>query len=251
MLSDTRIKKAAPAERDYKLADEKGLYLLVRPSGGKLWRLKYRIAGKEKLLSFGPYPEIGLADARDLRDAARKLIVQGVDPAQEKKRQARAEKAKEAHTFESVAYEWHRLNESRWTPIHGADVIRSLERDVFPAIGHMPIGALEAQDVLDLLRKVERRGSIETAKRIRQRISGVFVLAISQHLARDNPAALLEHALLPKKKAKKQPAIVDLDELREILRKTEGTGAYPVTLCLALPRAHGAAAGHRAPRTLG
>jgi integrase len=230
MLSDTKIKKAAPTERDFKLADEKGLYLRVRPSGGKLWRLKYRIAGEEKLLSFGPYPEIGLADARDLRDAARKLIIQGIDPAQEKKRQARADKAKEAHTFESVAYEWHRLNESRWTPIHAADVIRSLERDVFPAIGRMPISALEAHDVLDVLRKVERRGSIETAKRIRQRISGVFVLAISQHIARDNPAALLEHALLPKKKAKKQPAIVDLDELREILRKTEGTGAYPVTL---------------------
>lgn len=178
MLSDTRIKKAAPAERDYKLADEKGLYMLVRPSGGKLWRLKYRIAGKEKLLSFGPYPEIGLADGRDLRDAARKLIVQGIDPAQEKKRQARADKANEAHTFESVAYEWHGLNVGRWTPIHAADVIRSLERDEFPAIGHMPISALEAHDVLDVLRKVERRGSTETAKRIRQRISGVFALRI-------------------------------------------------------------------------
>lgn len=230
MLSDTRIKKASPAERDYKLADERGLYLLVRPSGGKLWRLKYRIAGKEKLLALGSYLDVPLADARDRRDAARRLIAQGIDPAQEKKRQARAEKAKEAHTFESVAREWHRINDSRWTPIHAADVIRSLERDVFPAIGTTPISALEAGDVLDVLRKVERRGSIETAKRIRQRISGVFVLAISQHIARDNPAALLEHALLPKKKAKKQPAVIDLDELRDLLRKTEGTGAYPVTL---------------------
>ncbi|MEY4160746.1 MAG: hypothetical protein RLZZ136_1367, partial [Pseudomonadota bacterium] len=118
MLSDTKVRKAAPGEKDFKLADEKGLYLLVRPSGGKLWRLKYRIAGKEKLLAFGPYPEISLADARDMRDAARKLIVQGIDPAEEKKRSARAEKAKEAHTFESVAREWHDLNKERWTPIH-------------------------------------------------------------------------------------------------------------------------------------
>ncbi len=230
VLNDTRIRKAAPAEKDYKLADEKGLYLLVRPAGGKLWRLKYRIAGKEKLLALGSYPDVSLAAARELRDEARKKIAAGIDPMQEKRRAAQAEKAKVAHTFESVAREWHGLNKDRWVPVHQYDVIHSLERDIFPKLGPRPIADITASDILDVLRKVERRGAIETAKRLRQRISGVFVLAISQHLTKDNPAAMLEHALLPKKKAKKQPAVVDLAELRKLLTVTEASGAYPVTL---------------------
>jgi integrase len=230
MLSDTKIKKAAPTDRDYKLADEKGLFLLVRKTGGKLWRMKYRVAGKDKLLSFGPYPDVTLIAAREARDVARRLLREGIDPAAEKKREANAERQAEAHSFESVAREWHDLNKGRWSEHHQVDAIRSLERDVFPLIGKIPIGALEAHDVLDLLRKIERRGSIETAKRIRQRISGVFVLAISKRLARDNPAKDLNAALLPRKRARKQPAILDLAALRHLLDETERSGAYPVTL---------------------
>ncbi len=230
MLSDTKIKKAAKAERDYKLADEKGLFLLVRKNGGKLWRMKYRVAGKEKLLSFGPYPDVTLAEARERRDEARRLLRQGVDPSAEKQREAKAARLEEAHSFESVAREWHELNKGRWTEVHQADVLRSLERDVFPTLGKVPIGGIEAHDVLDMLRKIEKRGSIETAKRIRQRISGVFLLAISKRIARDNPAKDLNAALLPKKKAKKQPAVLDLAELRVLLTKTEQSGASPVTL---------------------
>lgn len=230
MLSDTKIKKATKAERDYKLADEKGLFLLVRKNGGKLWRFKYRVEGKEKLLSFGPYPDVTLADARERRDAARRLLHQGIDPGAEKKREAKAARLEEAHSFESVAREWHSLNKGRWTEHHQSDVLRSLERDVFPTLGKVPIGGIEAHDVLDLLRKIEKRGSIETAKRIRQRISGVFLLAISKRIARDNPAKDLEAALLPKPKAKKQPAVLDLAELRDLLNKTEESGASPVTL---------------------
>jgi integrase len=230
MLSDTKIRKAAPAERDYKLADEKGLFLLVRKNGGKLWRMKYRVAGKEKLLSFGPYPDVTLIDARERRDEARRLLRQGIDPSAEKQREAKAARLEEAHSFESVAREWHDLNKGRWTQVHQADVLRSLERDVFPTLGKRQVNDIEAHDVLDMLRKIEKRGSIETAKRIRQRISGVFVLAISKRIARDNPAKDLNAALLPKKKAKKQPAILDLDELRDLLTKTEKSGASPVTL---------------------
>lgn len=230
MLSDTKIKKAAKAEHDYKLADERGLFLLVRKNGGKLWRMKYRVAGKEKLLSFGPYPDITLAEARERRDEARRLLRQGVDPIAEKQREAKAAKLEESHSFESVAREWHELNKGRWTEVHQADVLRSLERDVFPTLGKVPIGGIEAHDVLDMLRKIEKRGSIETAKRIRQRISGVFLLAISKRIARDNPAKDLNAALLPKKKAKKQPAVLDLAELRDLLTKTEQSGASPVTL---------------------
>lgn len=230
MLSDTKIRKAAPAERDYKLADEKGLFLLVRKNGGKLWRMKYRVEGKEKLLSFGPYPDVTLIDARERRDEARRLLRQGVDPSAEKKREAKAARLEEAHSFESVAREWHELNKGRWTDVHQADVIRSLERDVFPTLGKRQINDIEAHDVLDMLRKIEKRGSIETAKRIRQRISSVFLLAVSKRIARDNPAKDLNAALLPKPKAKKQPAILALDELRDLLTKTEQSGASPVTL---------------------
>jgi integrase len=230
MLSDTKIRKAAPADRDYKLADEKGLFLLVRKNGGKLWRMKYRVAGKEKLLSFGPYPDVTLTAARDARDRARRLLREGVDPGAEKKRAANAERLAEEHTFESVAREWHELNKGRWSEHHQSDVIRSLVRDVFPVFGSHNINDIEAHDVLTLLRKIEKRGSIETAKRIRQRISGTFLLAISKRIARDNPAKDLEAALLPKPKARKQPAITDLAELRDLLHKTETSGAYPVTL---------------------
>ncbi|MBF5091896.1 DUF4102 domain-containing protein [Novosphingobium sp. NBM11] len=230
MLSDVAIRKAAPAGKPYKMADEKGLYLLVRPAGGKLWHMKYRIAGKEKKLSFGPYPDVTLAEARDLRDAARKLIQSGIDPAEDKKRQAVAARMAQANSFEVVAREWFGLQEARWTPIHANDVLRSLERDVFPAIGPRAISAIDAQDVLGLLRKVERRGSIETAKRLRQRISAVFTLALSKRLVRDNPAKDLEDALLPKRKAKKQAAIVKLDDLRALIESVEQAGAYPVTL---------------------
>ena len=132
VLSDTKARKAQPANKDYKLADGNGLYLLVRPGGSKLWRMKYRFANKEKLLSFGPYPEVSIADARDLRDAARKLLREGVDPQIEKKRAALAVASQAGHTFESVAREWHDLQKDRGTPVHQADVLNSLERDVFP-----------------------------------------------------------------------------------------------------------------------
>jgi len=230
MLSDTKVRKAQPGEKDYKLADGNGLFLLVRPSGGKLWRMKYRLHGKEKLLSFGPYPEISLADARERRDAARKLIRAGIDPATEKKRQAVTAKVEAANAFESVAREWYALQEPRWVPVHAADVLRSLERDVFPSIGNVPLVAIDAPLLLDLLRKIERRGSVETAKRIRQRISGVFVYAISIGIARDNPADTVMKALAPKPKAKRQPAVTDLKTLRDLLDKSERSGAYPLTL---------------------
>jgi len=198
MLTDVKARKAAPGEKDYKLTDERGLFLLVRPNGSKLWRMKYRFAGKEKLLSFGAYPEVSLSEPRERRDAARRALRDGGDPGAERRR-AR-DGGGETHTFESVAREWHGLQKGRWVPVHAEDVLRSLERVVFPKLGARPIGDLEAHEILALLRAIEKRGSIETAKRIRQRISAVFVLAISKRIARDNPAAMLEHALLPKPK---------------------------------------------------
>jgi len=231
VLSDVKARKAASRDRDYKLADDKGLFLLVRKTGSKLWRMKYRHAGKEKLLSFGAYPEVSLAEARERRDAARAQLREGLDPSIEKKRAKLAAKSDAALTFESVARDWHSLQKDRWVPKHADDVITSLERDIFPSIGALPIGTIDAPILLDALRKVERRGSIETAKRLRQRISAVFVYAIGHGIARDDPAAIITKALKPLSKKRRQPAVVKLTELRDLIERTETSGASPVTLC--------------------
>lgn len=228
-LSDAKVRKAVPADKEFKLSDGLGLYLSVRPNGSKLWRQKYRFAGKEKKLSHGAYPEVSLAEARKLRDWAREQLREGVDPAVAKKRDALSVQLRAGETFESVAREWHDMNKGRWAPVHAGDVIRSLERDIFPTLGAFPIADLDAPIVLDTLRKIERRGSIETAKRIRQRMSAIFVFAISTGRAKDDPAAVVAGALRPMKKKGRQPAITDLPELHALLRAAEASGASPIT----------------------
>lgn len=229
-LTDLQARNAKARDKDYKLTDERGLRLLVRPNGSKLWRLKYRFAGKEKQLAIGAYPDVTLSEAREARDKARKILRDGLDPSMQKRKEERDRQASGRSTFEALAREWHELNGPRWTEIHRGDVINSLERDVFPRIGHLALVDIDSPTVLEALRPVERRGAIETAHRLRQRISAVFALAKSQGLVTNNPAADIEAALKRKPRAKKQPAIVDVGELREILTVTEASGAYPVTL---------------------
>lgn len=229
MLTDLQARKAKPGEKGYKLTDAGGLYLMVTPAGSKSWRLKYRIHGKEKLLTFGLYPEIGLAAARDQRDDARRLIRAGTDPALERKRQRVTSSANAELTFERMTRAWHELEKSRWSAVHAADVIGSLGRDVFPDLGGMPIRDIDTPMVLATLRKVERRGSIETARRLRQRISAVFAYAISEGLVAADPAAPVQKALKPLPKKGRQPAIVELEGVRQLLRDAEGSGASPVT----------------------
>lgn len=230
MLSDAKARGAKPGERDYKLADGLGLFLLVRPNSSKLWRCKYRFAGKEKLLSFGAYPEVSLAEARARRDEARRIMRDGQDPSIEQRRQEIARRSAADTSFEALAREWHDLNKRRWTPVHQGNVLRSLERDIFPKLGNYPLQSIDAPLLLDVLRKIERRGALETARRIRQRISMVFVYAISRGLAVNDPAAQVAKALTPMRKQKRQPAVTDLVELRDLLTKAESSGAYTVTL---------------------
>jgi integrase len=229
MLTDLKVRQAKPGEADYKLADSGGLYLLVTKGGAKSWRLKYRFAGKEKRLTFGRYPEVSLAEAREKRDQARRLLRDMRDPAVEAmKRRLVAAAAAEA-TFERVAREWHELQTSRWVPVHASDVIRSLENEVFPHLGSVPLTEIDAPLVLAVLRKIERRGALETAKRVRQRMSAVFVHGISTGLCSGDPAATVTKALKPAPKQTRQPAITDLELLRDLLRAAEASGASPVT----------------------
>ena len=228
-LTDTKIRKAKPGERDYKLADGDGLHLLIRRNGSKLWRYRYRF-GTEKMLALGRYPDVGLADAREARDEARKLVGRGEDPVQYKRLKGSIAKQNASETFREVALAWFALGERRWAAGHAKRVKRSLEKDVFPYIGTLPIGKIDAPTILDVLRKVENRGTVETAKRMRQRIDAVFVYAKSLGQVRDNPASDLDKVMQRKPRVKPRPAITDVAQLRELLDKTEQSGAYPLTL---------------------
>jgi integrase len=216
------------------MADGGGLYLYVAPTGLRSWRMKFRHDGKEKLLVFGPYPDVSLAEARQKRDDARRQLRDNEDPsgARQRKRDekaaADAERAK-LLTFEMVARQWHALQAPRWAPVHAEDVINSLERDIFPDIGDRTLREIDAPLVLKSLRKVEDRGSIETAKRLRQRVSSVFCFAISEGLATADPAGAVGKALKPLPKKGRQPAITDPDEARQVLVDAEASGASPVT----------------------
>jgi integrase len=229
MLTDLKARQAKAAEKDYKLPDSGGLYLFVTTKGYKSWRLKYRHLGKEKRLVFGPYPEVTLAEARERRDEAKRQLRDHRDPAVEARKRRLAAAADHAATFQIVARRWHSMHSARWTKVHCDDVLRSLEREVFPALGAIPMKEIDAPLVLATLRKIEGRGSLETAKRVRQRISAVFVHAISEGICATDPAAVVAKALKPARKKAPQPALTDLSELSALLRAVESSGASPVT----------------------
>ncbi len=228
MLNDAKLRGARPREKAYKLTDSHRLYLEVKPSGGKLWRWNYSYGGKQKSMNFGIYPMISLLDARAKRDEAYAVLCDGHDPAVLKKLRIEANQEAGRQTFERVAQQWHENAKSQWAAIHAADIIRSLERDVFPTIGALPITQLTPPLVMGVLREVEARGSIETAKRIRQRISAVFVYAIAEGITKDDPAEKLGAALKPQRKGR-QPAITDIVPLRKMILAAEEDYARPVT----------------------
>ncbi|PZU06106.1 integrase arm-type DNA-binding domain-containing protein [Sphingomonas sp.] len=228
MLTDTKIRTAKPRPKTYKLADANRLFLLVAPGGGKLWRWNYVYDGRNKTMAFGAWPHVSLADARARRDEAFTILCEGRDPSVA--RRLRIEQNIEAgrRTFERVAREWHENAKAQWATVHAADVLRSLERDIFPEIGTLPIADLTPPLVLAALREVEARGAIETAKRIRQRISAVFVYAIAQGIAVNDPAEKLGAVLKPLRKGR-QPAITELKPLRKMIIRAEEDDARPIT----------------------
>lgn len=206
-LSDPKVKKAKPEAKPYKLADGGGMYLEVMPNGSKYWRLKYRYAGKEKRLALGVYPDVSLSLARERRGEARKLLANGVDPGEIKQTQKKQNQIAIENSFEAIAREWHALNTPRWTANHAYDVLRSLEKEVFPAFGDAPISGIDAPTVLDAIRKIEGRKAFDVAGRVLQRVRVVFAYAIASGRARHNPAAEIVGALAPRPKKKHYPAI--------------------------------------------
>jgi integrase len=229
-LNDVTCKQAKPKEKAYRLADSKGLYLEVAPSGGKWWRLKYRINGKEKRISLGVYPEVGLKDARDKCDAARKQVADGIDPSVQRKAVKLAGSEKSANSFEVVAREWFGKFSKAWAASHADKIIRRLERDVFPWIGGRPIAEVTAPELLAVLRRVENRGALETAHRAKQNCGQIFRYAIATGRAERDPSADLRGALPPTQETH-HASITDPKAIGGLLRAIDGyTGSF-ITKC--------------------
>jgi hypothetical protein len=184
MLTDTQCKNAKGKEKAYKLSDAGGLHLHVSPAGHRSWRHKYRYGGKEQLRTIGSYPDLGLREAREQRDADKRLLRQGKDPITEAKRVVLANRLAATDTFELLAREWHAKQKPRWKAVHAEDVIESLERDVFDDLGALPVTSIDTAQVQATLKKVEDRGAIETAHRLCQRISAIFTYGIGESVSR-------------------------------------------------------------------
>ena len=223
MLTDTKIKQAKPATKPYKLFDERGLFLIVTPNGGKWWRLKFRLAGREKGLSLGTYPEVSLAAARDRRDDARKQIAGGIDPGAERK----AAKLVQTDSFEQVAREWYEKFSKDWAESHKTTVIGRLEQNIFPWLGARPVGEITPLELLTVLRRIESRGAIETAHRVKQVCGQVFCYAVATGRATHEISADLRGALAPVAE-RHHAAITDPREVAALLRAINGYQGGPV-----------------------
>ena len=215
-LSDTKIRSLKPSDKKYKVTDEKGLYLLVKPNGGKYWKLAYRFGGKQKELSIGVYPDVSLKSARIKRDDARKQLAQDIDPSQEKKLKRSAAADASDNSFEKTALEWFQIKMSDKSKSHQDRTMRALKKDMFPPLGNRPIAEITAKELLQALRKIESRGALETAKRARQTSGQIFRYAIATGRAERNPAADLEGALKTPQKTH-YPSITTPDEVGKLL----------------------------------
>lgn len=236
-LTDIQVRTAKPKEKDYKLSDSDGLFLLVAVTGGKRWRFKYRFGGKEKLLALGTYPDISLQEARNKLREARNLLANGFDPGAEKKalKKIKAEQiSAEENSFETVACEWHNKFSGQWSPSHASTTMDRLKRDVFPWLGKKPIGEIKPPDLLAILRRVESRGALETAHRIRTICGQVLRYAVATGKAERDSAADLRGALPPVRE-KHHAALIDPKEVGDLLRAIDGfKGTFNVKCALKL-----------------
>lgn len=218
-LTDAKVRSAKPKEKAYKLTDGGGLYLLVNPNGGRYWRFKYRYGGKEKLLALGAYPDLSLADARELHSQARRTLALGNDPSDVKKEAKRQAVLNSENTFEAIANEWCESRKHKWVTSYSEAMVERLKRHVFPKIGHRPIKDITAHEFLTVVRVVEGQGSLDLAQRLMQASAQIFRYAVATGRAERNPLVDLKGALKPP--VRKHQAYLKESDLPEYLAKLE------------------------------
>ena len=232
-LTELKCKNAKPKEKAYKLYDARGLYLEITPQGAKYWRFKYQLNDKEKRLAIGVYPEISLAEAREARDAARKLLRDNKDPSMEKQENKRKAALNSENCFEAIAREWLENRKGSWTEGYTTYVLKRLEDDIFPYVGAYPINQVTAAQLLSALRKVEARGTRDLPHRILQTCGQIFRYAIVTGRAEQDPAAALRGALIPAKR--EHHAYLSANEMPEFMQKlSEYDGDKATQLALRL-----------------
>lgn len=228
-LTDTEIRKAKPAAKPLKLTDGKGLYLLVNPTGSKLWRWKYRFNGKEKLMTLGAYPELSLAQARMRHEDERRLLLAGTDPMAKRKSDKHARQLVADNSFATVAALWWASWKTARSGRHAEYVLRRLNDDVFPAIGARPVAEIEAPELVRMLKVIESRGALDIAKRALQTTGQVFRYAIAHGLATRNPAADIKPGDVLASRKRENYARLDAKELPELLRRMDAYQGTPTT----------------------
>lgn len=220
-LTDTKVKNAKPAEKAIKLTDGFGLYLLVHPNGSKYWQLGYRFEAKQKVFSIGVYPTVSLAEARQRRDEAKKLLASGIDPSAKKQADNKTtlEKRNNTRAFKSVAKSWF-STKTTWSEDYQRSVWTRLETYLFPDIGKKDIGELDTGDLLVPIKKIEKLGYLEIAMRVKQYATAILRYAVQQKIIRFNPAYDLEDAV-QKPQTEHRPAI-ELEEITTLLKRIDG-----------------------------
>ncbi|MDT7362542.1 integrase arm-type DNA-binding domain-containing protein [Citrobacter freundii] len=224
-LTDTKVRSAKSEAKEYSLVDGDGMFLLIHPNGSKYWRFRFRFGGKQHLMAFGVYPETSLADARQKREEARRLVAAGVDP-REHKRAVKEEQAKEVITFESVARDWHASNQ-KWSESHSGRVLKSLEDNLFDAIGKRNIAELKTRDLLIPIKAVEMSGRLEVAARLQQRTTAIMRFAVQSGLIDYNPAQEIAGAVATAKRQHR--AALELNRIPELLHRIDTYTGRPLT----------------------
>lgn len=232
MLNDTQIRNLKPIEKSRKYFDGGGMCLLVTVSGSKLWRMVYHFDKKEKLLSFGEYPTVSLKDARERREGAKRLLSQDIDPGAHKKAIVADRIAEQAHSFKNIALEWYENQTEQFTAKHRGHIIFRLNTYLFPAFGNVVISKLEPQDILAVVRPVEKKGLLETSHRLVQLVGQIMRYAIATGRAKHNIAADLRGALKPRR-AQHRATITEPEKIGPLLRAIDGYEGY-FPLCCAL-----------------
>ena len=228
-LTDTAVKQAKPALKPAKLSDGKGLYLLINPNGSKLWRWKFRVLGKEKVMALGAYPDTTLAQAREGLAKARKLLAAGADPMAQRKADKLASLTAAENSFETVSRKWWALWKTGRRERHAVQVMRRFEADVFPLLGTRPVSAIQAPELVSMLKTIDGRGANDLARRALQSTGQVFRYAIAHSLAERNPATDIKPNDVLASRQKQNLARIDGNELPDLLRHIEAYQGAPAT----------------------